>query len=72
MPRLPGAELAHAVQQIRPDVPVIMASGYLRPEDLEAAARLGIRELISKPYDLAELGRALHRIFAGALAGQKT
>jgi hypothetical protein len=49
-----------------------MASGYLRPEDLEAAARLGIRELISKPYDLAELGRTLHRIFAGALAGQKT
>jgi PAS domain S-box-containing protein len=72
MPRLPGAELALAVQQIRPDVPVIMASGYLRPEDFEAATRLGVRELISKPYDLAELGRALHRIFAGALAGQKS
>jgi PAS domain S-box-containing protein len=71
MPRLPGAELAHAVRQIRPDVPVIMASGYLRPEDHQAAARLGILELISKPYDLAKLGHALHRIFAGALAGRK-
>jgi nitrogen-specific signal transduction histidine kinase/CheY-like chemotaxis protein len=71
MPNLPGAELAEAMQQIRPDVLVVMASGYLRPEDHAAAARLGIRELISKPYDLAELGRVLRRVFAGALAGQK-
>ena len=71
MPHLPGAELAQSVLQIRPDLPVIMASGYVRPEDQAAAARLGIREVVSKPFDMAELGRVLQRAFAGALAGQK-
>jgi CheY-like chemotaxis protein len=71
MPRLPGAELIHAVRQIRSGMPVIMASGYLRSEDYAAADRLGVSELISKPFDLAELGRALQRIFAKDLAGQK-
>ena len=42
------------------------------PEDQAAADSLGIRELISKPYNVLELGRALQRIFAGALAAQKT
>jgi PAS domain S-box-containing protein len=71
MPHLPGAELAQAVLQIRPDIPVIMASGYVRPEDQAAATQLGIREVVSKPFDMAELGRVLQRAFAGALAGQK-
>ncbi len=71
MPHLPGAELVQAVRLIRPDIPVIMTSGYLRSEDHAAAERLGIRELISKPFDLGELGRALHRSLAGHLAGQK-
>jgi CheY-like chemotaxis protein len=43
MPHLPGAELARAVLQIRPDIPVIMASGYVRPEDQAAATLLGVR-----------------------------
>jgi nitrogen-specific signal transduction histidine kinase/CheY-like chemotaxis protein len=72
MPHLTGAELASMIGKVRPDLPVAMASGYFRPEDHEAAARLGIRELISKPYQLAELGRTLQRVFAPALAGQKT
>jgi nitrogen-specific signal transduction histidine kinase/ActR/RegA family two-component response regulator len=71
MPHLPGAELVQAVRRIRPDMPVIMTSGYLRPEDHAAAERLGIHELLSKPFDLGELGRALHRLLAARLAGQK-
>ena len=71
MPRLPGAELVRAARQIRPDIPVIMASGYWRSEDSEAAERLGIRELISKPADFNELARALHRVLARDLASQK-
>ena len=71
MPHLPGAELVQAVRLIRPDIPVIMTSGYLRSEDHAAAERLGIRELISKPFDFGELGRALHRSLAAHLAGQK-
>ena len=71
MPRMPGAELVRAIRQIRSDVPVIMASGYLRPEDHEAAERLGVTELVSKPVDFKDLVRRLHRLLTPDLASQK-
>jgi YesN/AraC family two-component response regulator len=70
MPHLPGAELVRTVRQIRPDIPVVMASGYLRSEDYRAAEQLGVRELIAKPVDFTELARVLHAIFAENLASQ--
>jgi PAS domain S-box-containing protein len=69
MPRLPGAELVSAVQRIRPDIPVVMCSGYLRVEDQEAAKRLGVCDLIAKPMDFNELARVLQCVLAGNLAG---
>ena len=71
MPRMPGAELVRAIRQIRSDIPVIMASGYIRPEDHEAAERLGVTELISKPADFKDLTRRLHRLLTPDLASQK-
>jgi CheY-like chemotaxis protein len=72
MPRLSGADLVRAVVQIRPGIPVIMLSGYLRSEDYEAADELGVRQLITKPLDFGELARALHRVFAVELAGKES
>jgi signal transduction histidine kinase/CheY-like chemotaxis protein len=69
MPRLPGAEFVQALLHVRPDIPVIMCSGYLRAEDYEAAKRLGICELMSKPMDFSELARVLHRLLARDLTG---
>jgi PAS domain S-box-containing protein len=63
MPDLSGFDLARELRAIRPDVPIIMTSGYARPQDQEAAARLGIVELILKPDTVDELGRALDRLF---------
>jgi CheY-like chemotaxis protein len=69
MPHLPGAEFAQALRHVRPDIPVVMCSGYLRSEDYESARLLGIHELMSKPMDFSELARVLHRVLAGDLAG---
>ncbi|HYE75598.1 MAG TPA: PAS domain S-box protein, partial [Blastocatellia bacterium] len=63
MPGLSGFELARELMAIRPNIPIIMTSGYLRPEDQEAASHIGIRELILKPDTVDELGQALDRIF---------
>jgi PAS domain S-box-containing protein len=63
MPRMSGFELAREVLAIRPDVPIIMTTGYLRPEDQETAQRLGIRDLILKPDTAEELGHVLDRLF---------
>jgi hypothetical protein len=46
--------------------------GHLNRAEEQAAEQLGIRELISKPFDLGELSCVRHRIFSNDLASQKT
>jgi len=62
MPRLSGRDLATRILQVRPNIPIILATGYIRPQDTEGALRLGIRDLILKPNTVEDLGHALHRI----------
>ena len=68
MPGMSGFHLAHAILKLRADMPVLMTSGYVRPQDRDAAAQLGIREFIPKPHTLEGLGHALEKLF-GAKAG---
>jgi PAS domain S-box-containing protein len=60
-----GFELTSEVKTIRSDLPVLLTSGYLRSEDRDLAAQLGIRELILKPNTVEELGQAIDRTLAG-------
>lgn len=61
MPGMNGLEFAGEVRGLRSDVPVIITSGYLRPQDIEAAHRLGIHELLPKPTSLDQLARSIQR-----------
>jgi CheY-like chemotaxis protein len=65
MPVLSGLELARAVHAIRPDLPILLATGFIEdipPEDLEDA---GVRLTIRKPITKRELGRALQSVLLG-------
>jgi PAS domain S-box-containing protein len=59
MPGLPGPELVRELLRIRPAVPVVMMSGYVRPEEVEVVKALGVREVILKPNTVEELGKTL-------------
>lgn len=59
MPGLSGPDLAVELRRVRTDVPIIMTSGYIRTEDVEAAERLGINQLVYKANTIEELGQAL-------------
>jgi CheY-like chemotaxis protein len=64
MPGLTGIELARQVREIRPGIPIVLTSGYLRPEDAEAVRRVGDVEVILKPNLVADLGPTLHRLLS--------
>ena len=49
MPDLTGAELAGALLARRPDLPIILATGYSNSIDEDTAKRIGIRRLLMKP-----------------------
>ena len=61
MPGLSGLEFAAEIRLVSPGVPIILPSGYLRPQDTESAHRLGIRELLPKPASLDHLVQAIQR-----------
>ncbi|MBL8549664.1 MAG: response regulator [Hyphomonadaceae bacterium] len=64
MPRMTGLQLADAIRARRPDMPVIIATGYaeLPPEAAKDLVRLG------KPFMLEDLARALAAISARSSA----
>ncbi|MBX3744543.1 MAG: response regulator [Verrucomicrobiae bacterium] len=62
MPGLSGIELASELRRIRPDVPMVLTSGCIRPEDLEMATRLGRTEVVGKPSPPEELDAVLRRL----------
>jgi signal transduction histidine kinase/CheY-like chemotaxis protein len=62
MPRLSGEEALAGIRQVRPDVPVLLSSGF---GDLEAVERLldeGGVAFIQKPYRASELIDALNEL----------
>ena len=59
MPEISGLALAEFVRQIRPDIPIVLCSGLVSEETLDAAALLDITAVISKPYTTTELTAAI-------------
>jgi PAS domain S-box-containing protein len=62
MPGMSGFDLVRRVREIRPELPIVMTSGYVRPEDEKAAFQLGVRSLVLKPNTVDELAPVLDRL----------
>jgi len=60
MPGMTGGELAIAVRDIVPDLPILIASGYA---ELPPGVNLDVARL-GKPYTQDQLARELDRLFA--------
>jgi len=60
MPGMSGLDLARKILRLRPEIPVLLTSGYLRPHDEEAARRVGVCEFVAKPAVIDTLNRAIH------------
>ncbi len=60
MPKLTGLELASRVMEVRPELPVILYTGYAENLEQDQLARCGVCALIRKPLDPAALMHALH------------
>ena len=65
MPRMDGRECFHALRRIRPDLPVILCSGFSEQESVKELFGEGLAGFIQKPYTLTMLRAA----FAEALRG---
>ena len=62
MPDMTGMDLAKKVLRVRPEIPIILCTGYNELVTEEDAKGLGIREFLMKPVTTAELTAAIRRL----------
>ena len=58
IPSLSGRQLAEKLLESRPDLPILLMTGYSESISEAQAKSMGIREFILKPFSLAELDRS--------------
>ena len=61
MPEMTGTELATALHEIRPDLPIILMTGHGAPVAARGSRAAGIREVLKKPLLSADLAKGLAR-----------
>ncbi|MHC1725854.1 MAG: CHASE2 domain-containing protein [Syntrophobacteraceae bacterium] len=64
MSLMSGIELAEKLLEVRPDLPVLLCTGYLDQPLSESAKAAGIREVIRKPFDSKKLSRTIAALMA--------
>ena len=62
MPHMTGDALARKVMQIRPDLPVILCTGFSSRINENKAIEMGIRAFVSKPILRADLARTVRKV----------
>ncbi len=72
MPRLPGLDLARAVHDARPALPIVLLTGYIDELPQEMLRAAGVLRLVRKPVDLRALGETLRAVLreGARLAGR--
>ena len=71
MPGMTGLDLARRMLQIRPDLPIILCTGYSSQVSEEQARSAGIRGFALKPIDKADLAALIRKVLdQGDRAGE--
>ena len=65
MPEMNGADLATKLQEIRPDVPVILVSGLPMAATLSLGARARFQSVVSKPFTPQDLASSARKVLQG-------
>ncbi|MGO8702385.1 MAG: HD domain-containing phosphohydrolase [Candidatus Brocadiia bacterium] len=72
MPGMDGFELITRLKKIRPELPVIMVTGYATVETAVQALRYGVDDYVTKPFNIDELRKVIARSLQAATAQQQT
>jgi PAS domain S-box-containing protein len=62
MPKMTGDELAKEFMAIRPDIPIILCTGFSEHINEEKAKAIGIRKFVMKPFVMREMAEAIRQV----------
>lgn len=64
MPLMTGKQIISQVQSLRPNLPIILASGYVELMDPSQESDLGVRKFLVKPFGAEDLRNAVEECLA--------
>ncbi len=67
MPAMTGEVLAAKIISIRPDIPVIVCTGYSERIDKEIIKKIGIKELAMKPLVMKDIAEMIRRVLGATI-----
>jgi signal transduction histidine kinase/CHASE2 domain-containing sensor protein/CheY-like chemotaxis protein len=62
MPHLTGMELARNLMKVRPDIPIILCTGFSELTDGKESQEMGIRAFLMKPVIMGEMARTVRKV----------
>ena len=62
MPQMTGIALAKELLRLRPELPIILCTGFTDPARVENIKALGIREMVNKPLSKAEIAIIIRKV----------
>ena len=65
MPEMTGFELAKKILSIRPDMPIILWTGFSHQVDAETAKQAGIKAFVMKPLAKREIAKTIRKVLGG-------
>ena len=72
MPNLSGVQLTRALLDVRPDLPVVLCTGFSETVSEEEARAAGVRAYLMKPVVRSQLARAIRRALSADSGGLVT
>ena len=66
MPKISGLELAQEFLRLRPNLPIILATGFSEAEQISRAEEIGIKECLEKSVLAGDLDKTIRRMLEGS------
>jgi CheY-like chemotaxis protein len=62
MPKMTGERLAKIIKTIRPDIPIILCTGFSANLSTDTLTEIGINEILMKPVTLNNLASSVRKV----------
>ena len=71
MPKLTGDEMARQIKAIRPDIPIVLCSGFSERIHAQATEAMGISVLLMKPVTYADFAHTVRQVLETGFVKQQ-
>ncbi|OPY77928.1 MAG: Blue-light-activated protein [Syntrophorhabdus sp. PtaU1.Bin153] len=65
MPYMTGTDLARELILVKPDIPIVLCTGFSELVNAESSKAFGIKAFLMKPFSVQEIARTIRRVLDG-------